>query len=247
MNGDLLITRARQILKDVPTNVAQGQFWADREIILALNAAQDIFLNFAIENKLHYMLAGLVTNTQYMTTQRNFTFDPPYLHYISARTGDFNNQKPARIYLGAEGANYEHTHHKAIAIIGNDVYVLDGNQLIPRDGQGFLFYYKRPSYIGATSLGDNPNSPLPPIVPRTDFFNVDFENYIYNDIFANHAAVILGAKETTTQRDYKKLKRNLSELILNPPIYANYVRNIEFTGEINAGRPEEPPQPRQAD
>ena len=232
MNGDALIVRVRRVLKDVATNVSQGEFWADREIILALNAAQDSFCDFALNNNLHYMLAGLATNSQFMTSQRNYTFDPEYMHYISARVGTYNNEKPARIYLGGEGFYYEHTHHKACSIIGNDIYFIDGNQTVPRDGEGFLFYYKRPSYIGATSLGHNPNQPIAGITPRTDFATIDFEDFIYNDIIANHAAVIAGLKETTNQRDFKKQKRRLTDLVANPEIYANYVRDNEFTGHV---------------
>ena len=39
MNGDALVARVRQVLKDVETDTEKGQFWDIREIVLALNEA----------------------------------------------------------------------------------------------------------------------------------------------------------------------------------------------------------------
>jgi len=240
MNGDSLITRVRRVLKDEATNVAQGNFWSDREIILAINAAQSIFIKHALELELHYLLAQLVRKTVYSTSATNYVFSPECFSYISAQVGDIDNLKPARIYMGGDGMYYENTHHKAVILIGKDVYFIDGAYTDPKNGWGVLHYYTYPSYIGATSLGDNPSAPIPPIVPKTDWYSIDFEDWVYNDVIANHAAVICGLKETTNQRDFKKYKRVMGEMMMNPGIYANHILEAEFTGIKNkVGRPKE--------
>lgn len=223
MNGDNLIIQVRRILKDVPTNVSQGEFWDDREIILALNVAQDMFLKFAIENDLHYLLAPLVTVTANMQGMRDYVFDPPYLHYIGAEVGDDGVEKPARFYLGGDGVYYQNTAVLSCSLINNDLLFTDGRLAVPRNGRGKLAYYKRPSYIGATSLGDD---------TRPDFNTQDFEDYVYKDLIANQAAIICGAKETQNQRSFKKHIRAIIYQIANPAVYANYLINPDFSGYI---------------
>ncbi len=232
MNGDALIIRVRRILRDTANKTEQGEFWSDREIILALNVAQDIFINFCLTNNILYLLSDLINPTSYIPSEENYNWPLPYMHYVSALAGNEANLKPARIYLGAEGYHYLRAAHKSCTILNNSIYFTDGDITPPSDGSGVLYYYTYPSYIGATSLGDNPSSPIPGIVPRPDFQKINFDDFIYKDIFVNHAAVILGLKEITNQRDYKKYKRQITEIMTNPPVYSNFINNVEFTGIV---------------
>jgi hypothetical protein len=222
MNGDALISTARRILRDEESSTQQGLEWSDREIILALNAAQHVFINFCIRNRHYYLLAPLLTESRLFNpatdgdpidlgTHVQFT-EKPFLHYSSAYVGA--QQRIARFYYGGELDSMLHVNHSFSGLIKDSLYFRDGGAV----SEGVLNYYKKPSYIGATSLGDN---------ARADFTVKDFDDFIYTDIIVNHACVLLGIKEVQTQREFKKENKTISNMALYPSGIANYISDSE--------------------
>ena len=86
------------------------------------------------------------------------------------------------------------------------------------NSQFVLIYYCYPSYIGLTSLGDASTRP--------DFATIDFTPDFY-DIILRHAAVLLGMKETQTQRDFKKRQEELLSISLIPRRLTHLVRDLD--------------------
>ena len=86
MNGDNLALTIRDILKDTQSPVQQGSFWSDWEIYLALNAAQESFLNTCINHKFKNCLNTLITQTTPAQTVDITLLANPnrYMHYASA-------------------------------------------------------------------------------------------------------------------------------------------------------------------
>ena len=219
MNGDALVARVRQVLKDVETDTEKGQFWDIREIVLALNEAQNIFIDYCLRNDHRQYLNGLKAETVFTTST---TMPSDYLHYMSAKTGiDEDNLKMARVYLGGEGAVYRYVHHNAAVILGEIFYFIDGTNV---DANGVLYYYKRPAKIYSTELGQ-----MGPFDSGAVVYDdrQDFEDYVYNDIIALHAAVIIGRKEVQTQRELKKTKRLVEEIVVQPKVFAHYARIVD--------------------
>jgi len=210
MNGDALIQDVREILRDVQTPIHQGQFWDDREIILALNAAQDVFVNFCLKYEHYNLLDRLFTYIQNTSNPQAIPSD--YLMYASGEVLSEEVSKIAQIHIGGDADKYMWAFHDAINIVGSLMYFIVNGAY----GYGTLYYYKKPSYIGATSLGD---------AVRPDFNTVDFDSYIYTDIFVNHASMLLGLKEIQTTRDYKKMKRVMQDLAIKPEHIENYVEH----------------------
>jgi hypothetical protein len=213
MNGDVLAQRLREILHDKETATDKGTFWDDRQLRLALNAAQDVIINRLLNNKQYSNLLGLATQTTY---GRNTVVPWDYLHYMSGQVGDTEQTlKLARVYLGATGDAYINVNHYAVCIIGNAMMFVNKGERI---SSGILYYYKRPSFIGLTSMGDD---------SRSDFNTIDFAFDIY-DMIVQHSAQILGMKETQTQREFKLFKNLNSELSVQPIDMVNISQTQEI-------------------
>lgn len=229
MNGNQLIVEVRNILRDplnavtsqpastrvtpafnVPSRL--GSFWSDAEIILALNSAQDIFVNYCLNKKLYFYLDYLFTSVQNNLVSNNpLALPSDYLHYASGSIGVIDEPTQlAQIHIGGDTDKYLWTMHDHISIIEEWIYFIQNGAF----GTGILFYYKQPSYIGATSLGD---------ALRVDFNDTNFEDYVYNDIFVNHASVILGAKDTWSKRDASEIKGVNFNYLLYPKRIENYI------------------------
>lgn len=237
MNGDGLAVRVREILRDVQTIVHQGEFWSDREIRLALNQSQAQFINIALRLKLDYLLAGLHSTTGYVTPVTDAT-DPnylggwialpnDYLHYVSGMVGYEDNLFLARLYLGATAEVYRNTQQAGIFIINNLYRGILRNDV---ETGVVLNYFRQPYYIGLTSMGDNPA--VTPVTGRTDFLLQDFDDYVYNDIIVGHAAVILGMKETQTQREFKIKKQIFSHYSIFPKRLISLLNDVERVREL---------------
>lgn len=214
MTGSELIFKIRKILKDQEDSWVKGEFWSDEEILLCLNAAQDNFVNYCLLSDNGYLLNGLVSATLHeaVTSIPVTTVPSNYLHYISGQIGeDPLSLKTAKVYLGGDGIPFRYSNYNSGVIIINNQLMFIDNGVV---GKGVLYYYKRPSVITKTSFQDS------------------FDKYVYMDIIANNAAVIAGIKEIQTQRDYKKSKRVMQELMSNPVKYANYISNNEISTTI---------------
>ena len=80
-----------------------------------------------------------------------------------------------------------------------------------------LTYYKYPSKIdNAAGLG-------------TDLNDIDFEEWVYNDLITIHAAVLLGMKEVQTQREFKMEKRMGQDISVQPDVWVTYPKNRDIT------------------
>lgn len=225
MNGDNMAARVRRLLRDVSTVTEQGEFWEDAEISVALNAAQMMYVNFALRSKQLYNLGGLFVSSGYIPSG---TLPVNYLHYSSGLVGpDQNTLRLAMIYVGGMAEVYRfNSRQQAILIVGSQISFMDAG--IQRSG--ILNYYKYPSYIGLTSRGEN---------VRADFAEVDFAGTIYDDIIALWAAKILGMKEPQTQREFKRHKRVLYELSQYPPIIDNQIVGNDFKVTPKREKPSE--------
>lgn len=223
-----MAARIRDILRDNPNITEQGVFWSDAEIRLALNASQDAVVNFCLRNELTYPLLGLVRTVAYnaptqaqINTQTGYQSLPNnYMHFASAYIPDsdtelMNLRYPAKMYLGADAEEYRNAIHVGVSIMNNNIKAVFMNN---PNSQFVLIYYCYPSYIGLTSLGDASTRP--------DFATIDFTPDFY-DIILRHAAVLLGMKETQTQRDFKKRQEELLSISLIPRRLTHLVRDLD--------------------
>lgn len=215
MDAVPLIRRVRLILEDVENPTKKGEFWSDAEIILALNAAQDIFVSYCIRNKLNKHIQGLYRRTDVIPSQSNLPSD--YLHALSALTVQNNIQRFARLYFGgdADMFRYNITQNKCL-IIGDKIYFYDGINEV----NGILNYYKKPSKI---SVYIDPEIPYDP--------SKDFTDDIYLKVIAKYAARILGIKETMTSRDIRRHIKAKTDTDTNPLNIANYLKVYDYNVE----------------
>jgi len=213
MNGDPLAAKIRRILRDFTSPTRGGQFWSDEEIRLALNAAQDIFINFCLNNDLYYLLDRLISVVQVpISTDNPITVPQDYLHFASAVVGKESGQdidRVAQIHIGGDADKYMWVVHDSCNIIADEIHFMAAGVW----GIGQLFYYKRPSFIGLTSLGDDTNP---------DFNDVDFEDSIYDDVICYHAALLLGIKETRNKRNVLYDRTFMNKVLTVPQNIENY-------------------------
>lgn len=220
MNGDNLAVRVRNILRDNTSATKLGQFWDDEEIRLALNNAQDVFINFALKNNLGYLLKNLLTSVTLLDPTANPAQLPQdYMHHCNAVVyeGIYEEGIPsymAQIHTGGDADNYMWVNHANASIINNNLYFRMNDSW----ASGMLLYYRYPSFIGLTSLGDN---------TRPDFNTVDFENDIYENVICVHAAVILGYKETRNKRNVLLSREFYPDVLNIPTNIERYAPGIE--------------------
>lgn len=215
MNGDNLVARVRRILRDEETASRKGLFWHTQKVRLALNAAQNILLNWAVNNNYLHLLQSLITDTGIMESG---VLPTDYFYYLAGLVGEEESSlKTAQVYLGGDGWYYLNTAHYGVVILADNLYFIDDGDSA---GSGKLIYYKRPSFIGVTELGDN---------SRDDFNDIDFENHIYDNIIVNKAAVLLGFQEPQTQREYKRDEQVHKEIQAEPRSLIRTVRDLSDT------------------
>jgi len=220
MNGDLLANKVRRIIRDFNTSTRSGLFWSDNEIRLALNIAQDSFVNFCIDNNLFYYFRKLIRQYEADTSLAPSSLPDNFMAYSSALVYDNAEKVPpsklAQIHVGGDADKYRWISHDGCFIINQDIaFTSNGVGTC-----GVLFYYKYPSFIGLTSLNDHIN--------RSDFSVVDFDQFIYDNIISYHASVILGMKETKNKRNVL-IDRHLLESLIN---VTDYTENHQVDADI---------------
>lgn len=235
MDGTTYVPIIRDALKDVPTRTQQGVFWQPFEFRIALNIAQDIFIKYAITTNQTHFLLNLARQTTFVATspvQWSQISQEPLLLPVTAMVGDtLSLLKSARIYIGGEGVKYLNVGHAFCFIYGDEITfklrLPDGNA---RTTGGILNYYTFPRefYItGDPSIAEDPNPPPP-----------DFDLYVYDYFIVPLATVILGFKEISTQRDFKRYFDFVRNIFNVPKRFANYVLENQFTGVwARIGRP----------
>lgn len=211
MNGNNLIQRVRLLLRDVGydnnnavtsnyTSTIAGRYWQDYEILLALNAAQDYYVDAFLSVKDKEALSFLVVRGTY---QPNWNLDlqtpnllpADYLYYVNGTVGPIDGLRIARIYCGADCLAYMNVRHDAIFIYNKGVIYSYGGRL---NQGGVLNYYKKPSVIIDGTIENS------------------FSDIIYYDNIVRYASVILGTKEISNQRDYKNWKHSVTKGIKTP-------------------------------
>lgn len=203
MNGANLITKVRRIIDDVETPTIQGTFWKDAEILLALNSAQDVLLNYLFLLKHEHMLSGLLNTIN--TTSDTVTLPTDYLHYNKAYVEiDTDRWYPVKIYDADVWGGHSDLPQDSIAIVAGILYSnLDATTALR------FYYYRQPTVITGGIFADS------------------WERFVYYDLIANYATSILGIKEVQGRRDFKKYKRFLSELQGEPKEFATYFPKSE--------------------
>ncbi|OQA51534.1 MAG: hypothetical protein BWY47_00033 [Bacteroidetes bacterium ADurb.Bin302] len=207
MDGSDLVLQIRRALRDVTSARSQGQFYDDDEIILALNNAQMLFVNYCLERNLYVYLEGLirVSNRIGWDTQLNVPANlniltAPYLHIISAVFQDSELSYLSRVYLGGEALQYLYTEHYGTYIINNAIYFSRGWGGAPSNYNqqlsGRIIYYTYPARI----YGALPSPPVP-----IDYVTKSFSDAIYENVILYIAASILSLKDSLSQRDVKLL------------------------------------------
>lgn len=207
--GNSLILLVRKYVRDIPSPTINGTFWSNKEILSALNEAQEVFLNNALRLKaytyLHYLLR------QDLAIFNTGPLPNDYVHYANAHVGGQPGEEDqwalelAEVYLGGTALHYWWASHRAAFIVnGNIFYKSRGN---PATGR--LWYYGRPT----------------PIVAGT-FVN-SFDNEVYNNQIVSLAGVICAMKEVQTARDYKTFRKWAMNLIANPLREDNYIFDWE--------------------
>lgn len=209
MLSNILERRVRLYLKDLSSDIEQGEFWDWRAIELALNNSIDLLLNLALLRNDSAFLVGLVSETAY-SNQADIALPADYLHFISASVGQTEDtMEQAKIYMGQDVDNYYTNEFTRGAFI-------KGNTLNFREKKiqsgGVLYYWKRPPLIKL--------DPTLTVAERT--FDDTFDQHILFDIIPKQATVMLSFKETQTQRDFKTYRDNLVFIRNYPKNFLNY-------------------------
>lgn len=200
MTGNQAITYVRQLLRDVETPTRQGQFWHDNEILLCLNVAQSCYVHSALSGKLYNLLDTLLVQTAPFQSINLTTLAPMYLHYASAYViSSPTLNLTCQIYTGEESLAYRNTRQEMLIIQGADCTFYNGGVPLTGTNFGQMWYYRYPNII----LGDNNNMQ-------------DFTTDVYRGAICRHAAVILGQKELTNQRNLKDRKQSKLYTMLIP-------------------------------
>lgn len=209
-----LIEFVRRNLSDYHINddSVVGEFWHEREILLALNVAQDVFVNFSLNNKRYDVLRHLHANTGAVAAGDLISgLTPTYLHYDAAKVTDDSDPpalRTARVYIGGETEIYNIIKHRSLCVINDDYYFNHDRDL----SEGIMYYFKRPERITLT-----------PATSR----NADFDDYVYRDIICKYAAVLLGIKSIPTLREAYWQKGFYTNLGLQPPFAVLFLNNVE--------------------
>jgi len=187
----------------------QGEFWHDFEILTALNTAQDVVVNFLIEQKLWHHLRFLQTSTTLGPGGLLSSLPEPYLHYLSAAVADQDGQlEPAKIYIGGESLVMSVLAHRNLEIL-NNTYVFNFNR---QPGEGIMYYLRRPNRI---------------VLAPTPSINADFDEWIYKDAICNYAAILLGIKSIQTIREAGKQIQYYKAMGTMPPFAVLFLNNVE--------------------
>ncbi len=211
MNGQSLINYVRQHVRDIGydnrsltpdlTNNYAGRFWQDYEILLALNNAQMFILEGFLAKKDYEALSLLLNTIEYdgftVRVPGSYVMPIDYYHYVNARVriSAENQWTIAKLYMGSDVLPYSRVRDDAVFITKDRMAgVYRGSY----DNVKIQFnYLKYPTKI---AVGE---------------FNNSFTYWIYKNLIARYAAVILGQKELSTQRDFKNYKQVLNDMMNN--------------------------------
>ena len=176
---DIVRRRMDDIGADVMTDARRGTFYRDDEILLCLNMAQDMLVDYILESQDNHLLSFLMCKTPIVKTDP-FPVNFAYIAegYVYAAGIPYR----AEILLGANAIPYLYDviSNSTIGLINDDFYY---------DTTAWenykVYYYEYPMAI--TTGGDN----------------YTFLDDMYLGVICELAATILGFKEPQTQREFK--------------------------------------------
>jgi len=180
---------------DVLTDARRGTFYRDDEILLCLNMAQDMLVDYILESQDNHLMSFLMCKTPIVL---NDTFPVNYAYAAEGYVYSGGIPYRAEILLGANAIPYLYdvVWNTTIGIINDDIYY---------DGTAWdnykVYYYEYPPAIIAA--GDN----------------YAFLDDMYLGVICELGATILGFKEPQTQREFKnKMVARANREGLNPDV-----------------------------
>jgi hypothetical protein len=166
---------------DLPTNARRGSFYRDDEILLCLNMAQDMLVDYILESQDSHLLGFLMCKVPYVKANPAFPVNFAYAAegYVLDGAGI---PYRAEILLGANAIPYlyDTVSSTTIGLINDDLYY---NTTQWYDFK--IYYYEYP----------------PAIVTSGD--NIAFQDDMYLGVICELGATVLGFKEPQTQREFK--------------------------------------------
>ncbi len=181
MDADPIILSVRRRLRDDIDPGRAGVFWSDEEVLLAINAAQDIVVSRLVSIGQIAPLSRLRRRLE-LTTATPAALPPDYLHAISARVLD-PEPRPCRLLVGAPGLHFAARHTAYVAHISGQFVTVHAKpgETVPAE----LIYLARPAPI--LSAQD------PDFDPR-----LDVSRTLYQAV--EEAAIFLAALKATDTR-----------------------------------------------
>lgn len=176
---DIVRRRMDDMGVDVLTNANRNAFYRDDEILLCLNMAQDMLVDYILESQDSHLLSFLMCKLPFV---KNDTFPVNFAYVAEGYVYAGGIPYRAEILLGANAVPYlyDTVWNTTIGIINDDIYY-NG---IAWDNYK-VYYYEYPPVIAAS--GDN----------------YAFLDDMYLGVICELGATILGFKEPQTQREFK--------------------------------------------
>lgn len=203
MTGNELRLRIRRHLRDVETATEQGEFWSDEELLNVVNHVQHHIVDKAIESKVQDVLYNLMAYGDFPAAQfGNHQLPTDYVHYASAQAEQAGQYYPCSIYLGGRVILFNNTRNAKCTIFNDELnFLYDGSGVAGR-----LYYYRKPDDI---TFNDNELN--------------TFGDEIYRNLIYLASTVLLGMKETQTQREFKTKQRELREWLFGTDYLPSYL------------------------
>ena len=176
---DIVRRRMDDMGADVLTNANRGAFYRDDEILLCLNIAQDMLVDYILESQDSHLLSFLMCK---LPIAKNDTFPVNFAYVAEGYVYAGGIPYRAEILLGANAIPYlyDTVWNTTIGIINDDIYY---------DGTAWdnykVYYYEYPPAIVTSGV------------------NYAFLDDMYLGVVCELGATILGFKEPQTQREFK--------------------------------------------
>ena len=181
MDADPIMLNLRRRLRDDIDPGRAGTFWSDQELLLAINAAQDIVTGKLLSLGRIDSLSRL-RRTISLTTSQPQPLPADYLHAVSARVLE-PEARGCRLLLGAPGLHFAARHAAYVAHVSGPTITVHAGP--GETVAGELVYLARPAPV------------LPAQHPDFDA-REDFSRTLYQCI--EEAAVFLAALKATDTR-----------------------------------------------
>lgn len=206
MTGNEMVDIVRRVLRDYDSTskpadnvIRRGQFWDDAYILLVLNAAQDIVLNYCLEYRLHTILHRL---------SKVSVFGVSSASPLPFGAADVSSVAPNFCMVRATSIDQRQTKHSNTATAINLLFA-DSWQTV---SAGKFVLWNPPKNSGAIDRQVEVMYYIRPAqIQKNDTQLSSFDDAVYNTII-NLAVAILSSREALTPRAMKKFQRYLTGL-----------------------------------